>query len=88
MENNYQAYKNSLFVLKVQQKNLQPAQLNFNRTKELYDLGQVTTTQFREAQLNLIYAKNNILSAKYDAKINEIQLLRLSGKLLEQNTAE
>jgi len=84
--NNYQAYQNSLYVLKVQQKNLEPAQLNFTRTKELYDLGQVTTTQFREAQLNLIQAKNNILSAKYDAKINEIHLLRLSGKLLESNS--
>lgn len=86
VENNYQAYQNSLYVLKVQQKNLEPAQLNFTRTKELYNLGQVTTTQFREAQLNLIQAKNNILSAKYDAKINEIQLLRFSGKLLESNS--
>ena len=86
VKNNYQAYQNSLYVLKVQQKNLQPAQLNFNRTKELYELGQVTTTQFREAQLNLIRAKNNILSAKYDAKINEIQLRRLSGSLLETNS--
>jgi len=81
--NNYQAYQNSLYVLQVQRKNLKPAQLNFNRTKELYDLGQVTTTQFREAQLNLIKAKNDILVAKYDAKINEIQLLRLSGELLK-----
>jgi len=85
--NNYQAYQNSLFVLQVQQKNLEPAQLNFNRTKELYSLGQVTTTQFREAQLNLIQAKNNILSAKYDAKINEIQLLRLSGELIRIDEA-
>ncbi|KAA3658908.1 MAG: TolC family protein [Calditrichaeota bacterium] len=83
--NKYQAYQNSLFVLNVQQKNLEPAQLNFNRTKELYELGQVTTTQFREAQLNLILAKNNILSAKYNAKINEIQLLRLSGELVTTN---
>jgi len=83
VENSYQAYQNSLYVLKVQQKNFETVELNFTRTKELYELGQVTTTQFREAQLNLIKAKNNILSAKYNAKINEIQLLRLGGNLIK-----
>jgi len=80
--NNYQAYQNSLYILQVQQNNLNPAQLNFQRTKELYELGQATTTQFREAQLNLIRAKNNITSAKFEAKILEFKLLRLGGELI------
>ena len=83
--NVYQAYRNSLYVLEVEQKNLESAQLNFTRTKELYDLGQVTTTQFREAQLNLIRAKNSIANAKYNAKLYEIELLRQSGELVKTN---
>ena len=81
--NSYEAYTNSLIVLKLEQKNLEVAELNFKRTQELFNLGQVTTTQFREAQLNLIRAKNSISSAKFDAKLYEIDLLRLSGMLLK-----
>ena len=66
----------------LEEKNLESAELNFKRTQELFNLGQVTTTQFREAQLNLISARNNISSAKYTAKLLEIELMRLSGQLL------
>ena len=75
VSNTYQAYKNSLYVLRVQQQNLEVAELNFQRTEELYRLGQATTTQFREAQLNLSRAKSNISTAKYDAKLNEVELI-------------
>lgn len=84
--NGYEGYKNSLNVLDIRKRNLKSAQLNFDRAKELYDLGQVTSTTFREAQLNLIEAKNNIANAKYSAKLYEINLLRLSGQLV--NTDE
>ena len=80
--NNFESYQNSLLVLRLEKKNLESAELNFKRTQELFNLGQVTTTQFREAQLNLISARNNISSAKYTAKLLEIELMRLSGQLL------
>jgi outer membrane protein TolC len=82
VNNSFDAYQNSLIVLKLEQKNLEVAELNFKRTQELYNLGQVTTTQFREAQLNLIRAKNSISTAKFETKLFEIDLLRLSGMLL------
>jgi outer membrane protein len=78
----FEAYRNSLQVLDLEQRSLEAAELNFLRTEELYRLGQVTTTQFREAQLNLIQAKSDLSAAKYDAKLNEIELLRLSGRLI------
>ncbi|MBC8182005.1 TolC family protein [candidate division KSB1 bacterium] len=83
--NSYEAYQNSLIVLKLEQKNLEVAELNFKRTQELFNLGQVTTTQFREAQLNLIRAKNSISTAKFEAKLYEIDLLRLSGRLVKES---
>jgi len=82
--NSYEAYQNSLIILKLEQKNLEVAELNFKRTQELFNLGQVTTTQFREAQLNLIRAKNSISTAKFETKLFEIDLLRLSGRLLKE----
>jgi len=83
--NSYESYQNSLIVLKLEQKSLEVAELNFKRTQELFNLGQVTTTQFREAQLNLIRAKNSISTAKFDAKLYEIDLLRLSGSLVKES---
>ena len=81
--NAHDSYTNSLSVLALQERNLRSAELNFQRTEELFRLGQATTTTFREAQLNLIRAKSNIAAAKYRAKINELELLRLTGRLLE-----
>ena len=83
--NAYEAYQNSRYVLELEERNLVVAELNFSRTEELFNLGQVTNTQFREAQLNLIRAKNNISSAQYSAKLDEIELLRLSGRLFTKD---
>ncbi len=82
--NGYEAYKNARLVLSLEEQNLESAQLNFKRTQELFNLGQVTTTQFREAQLNLARAKDNISSAKFSAKLDEIELMRLSGTLIKE----
>lgn len=55
--------------------------MNFDRTQELFQLGQVTTTQFREAQLNWIRAELRLINEKYTAKFAEVELYRLSGTL-------
>jgi outer membrane protein len=84
LENAWAAYDNSLVVLKTEKSNLKSAELNFLQSKEYFNLGQITSTRFREAQLNLLTAKNNITSAMYTAKLAEAELLRLSGMLLSQ----
>lgn len=84
----WQAYLNTLDILEFQKKNLETAELNFRRSKELYVLGQLTTTAFREAQLNLINARKSIASAGYDAKVLELKLLRFAGKLVKEEEEE
>lgn len=78
----WDAYRNSLDILDFQQKNLETAELNFRRTNELYVLGQATNTMFREAQLNLISARQAIAGARYEAKLLEIRLMRIGGFLV------
>ncbi|MCP5104076.1 MAG: TolC family protein [bacterium] len=78
----YESYQNSLLVWDLEKKYVEAAALNFKRTRELYGLGQVTTTQFREAQLNLIRSRSSVATAKYEAKVKEIELFRLTGQLL------
>jgi outer membrane protein TolC len=76
-------YSNSLQVLQLQQKSLEAAELNFEQTREQYDLGQATSTQFREAQLNLIRVQNQLNDLRYDTKLFESELQRLTGGLGE-----
>lgn len=82
-ENTWGDYNNKLYILSVQEKNLNTTQLNFKKTEEQFKLGQITSIEFRQAQLNLINASLNRNNAKYAAKISELQLMQLSGKLLE-----
>ena len=84
IENAYQTYQNSILILKLEQKSLEAAKANFERTQESYTLGQSTGTQFREAQLNLLRIQNRINDLQYDAKLNELELYRISGTLLQE----
>lgn len=81
--NSLLAYQNSLNILDIQKRNFSAAEQNFKRANELYSLGQLTTTTFREAQLNLISSKNNITNATYDSKLYEIDLMRITGQLVK-----
>ena len=75
-------YKNRLQVYKIQQQNVLTNQNNFERSQEKFKLGQITSIEFRQAQINLITAKTNKNTAKYNAKISELELLQLTGQLL------
>jgi len=82
LKNTWENYQNQLFILSAQEKNVLTSQDNFNRTEDRYKLGQVTSIEFRQAQINLLNAKTAFNNAKFDAKLIEIQLLQLSGDIL------
>jgi outer membrane protein len=85
LANAYRSYSNSRTVLDLERMNLRSARVNFERTRELYDLGRVTSTRFREAQLNLTRAETSVISATYRAKLDEIELRRITGDLAEDS---
>lgn len=83
VSNAFETYENQLYVLQTQEKNLLTNKRNFQRSEEQFKLGQITSIEFRQAQVNLINAKVSRDTAKFDAKLAEINLLQLSGKLLD-----
>lgn len=85
LKNTWENYQNQLFILKAQEQNVLTTENNFNRTEERYKLGQVSSIEFRQAQINLINAKTALNNAKFDAKLIELQLLQLSGDILNFN---
>lgn len=80
----YANYRNNLQVLALNQANLEAAQLNFERTEEAFKLGQASSVELRQAQLNLQQIENQLSDLRFDVKLNEVQLLQLSGQLVEQ----
>ncbi len=80
--NSLEFYTNSLFIMKSEEKNVETNNRNFSRSEEQFKLGQITSIEFRQAQVNLLNAKSNLNQAKYDAKNAEIILLQLTGALL------
>ena len=85
LKNTWENYQNQLFILKAQEKNVLTTQNNFERSRERYELGQITSIAFRQAQVNLINSKTAFNNAKFDAKLIELQLLQMSGDILNVN---
>lgn len=81
LNNAWTAYKTALFVKNAQEKNLETAQINFDRSVDQYKLGQISSIFFRQAQLNLLNAQLALNRARYSAKLAELILLQISGDL-------
>ncbi|EAP87407.1 TolC family protein [Croceibacter atlanticus] len=75
-------YRNLLKIYKIQEQNVETNQNNLERSRERLNLGQISSIEFRQAQINLINVQTNKNLAKYDAKLAELELLRLTGQLL------
>jgi len=76
-------YLNKLEVYNLQESNIITSQNNFNRTQEKFKTGQVNSIEFRQAQLNLLNAELSRNQAKFAAKLAELDLLQISGQLLD-----
>ena len=78
-----EAFENNRYILRVQEDNLEAVELNFERTLELHILGQVTSTQMREAQLNKVRTSTGLMEARYNARLSELRLLQVAGRISE-----
>lgn len=80
--NSQGTYGNLLEVYELQEQNVETALNNYERSQERYKLGQITSVELRQAQINLLNAQTNKNLAKYEAKLAELELLQLTGQLL------
>ena len=81
--NTYKKYLNSLQLVQLEEENHIIAQESVDIALEKLKLGNITPLEFRETQRKLIDAKSRLVSAQYDAKAAETELLRLSGQLIK-----
>ncbi len=81
--NTYKKYLNSLQLVKLENENLTIAKESVDIALERLKLGNITPLEFRETQRKLIDAKSRLVSAQFDAKSAETELLRISGQLIK-----
>lgn len=81
MKNSFESYRNALFVLQAQEQNILTNKNNFDRSVERYKLGQISSIEFRQAQVNLLNAQTAYNDAKFTAKLLELELLQLTGEI-------
>ena len=83
ISNTWEEYQNALFIIDVEESGVNSAKANLERTRELFNRGQVTSVEFRQAQLNEINAQIGLNNARYTAKLLEVELVYLSGGILD-----
>ena len=75
-------YQNRLKIFRMLEQNVVTARNNYERSLERYKIGRITSVELRQAQINLLNAQTNKNQAKYQAKLSELELLQLTGQLL------
>jgi outer membrane protein TolC len=59
-------------------------QANVDVALKQFELGTITSVELRDVQEQFIEAESRLLTAQFEAKQAEVELLRLSGQLLKR----
>jgi outer membrane protein TolC len=79
----YNAYRNNLRLITLEEQNLETATENQSIAMERYKLGDLSGIDLREVQKSLLDARESLLSIQYQAKLAEISLKLISGRVME-----
>jgi len=77
----FQSYNTNIALSSVEEKNEVIARQNLNITLDKYRIGTISTVEFRDAQENYINAVTRLNAAKLQAKLSEVLLKELVGKI-------
>jgi outer membrane protein len=84
----YNIYNTNIQLLDIEFANYQVATESADIALERFRLGIADYLQFRDAQVNLLTAQDRLITALYNIKEMEIELMRLSGRIFYQNGSE
>jgi outer membrane protein len=81
--NAFQNYEQQKKALALEEENILLARENLDIVFQTYKLGAATLLQLKLAQNSLADAENRLIEARYNAKLSETELMRLSGHLIK-----
>ncbi|MEP7127857.1 MAG: TolC family protein [Chitinophagales bacterium] len=76
-------YQNNLQLVDLEKSNLTYANENLAIAQESYTIGRLSDLELREIQKNLVDAKVRLADAQFKAKLQETDLLRITGNLVK-----
>jgi outer membrane protein TolC len=77
----YNEYRSNLDIIKLESVNQEVAKENVDIALEKYKIGSINDIELREIQKKFIEAQYQLLLSEFQAKLAEIELLRISGEL-------
>ena len=79
----FQQYENDKEILSLEELNRKVAEENLDISLEKFKLGSSTILELNDAQTRFNTVMNRLVSAQYNVKISELDLLTLSGRLVK-----
>ncbi len=83
MQKSWRSYQNTIEILKLEEENIAVAKENATIALERFRLGTSNTIELMLAQKSYEDAITRLVTARYEMKISETELLRLQGQLIK-----
>jgi outer membrane protein TolC len=83
LERLWKSYKNNQQLLSLAQQNLKVAAEHHEAAQERFMLGTYSGIEMRQAEQNLLDARERLLQTQFNTKICEISLLNISGNVIK-----
>jgi outer membrane protein TolC len=80
----YTNYTTYTKIMELEDSNVRNARQNTKVAFEKYRLGELNDLDFRQIQLKQVAAENQLVQAQYQLKLIETELLRISGRLVNE----
>jgi len=77
----YTSLNKQVEITKLEEENVIAAQQNLQLLQDLFQVGAASSLEFRDAQVNLARSQANLIAAKFQAKLLQLELDQLTGML-------
>jgi len=84
VNNAWDSFETAVYQAEIQLRNVETAKLSFERSENLYQNGQINAVQIRDTQLTLQQSEFSLFNLQLQAFLAQVELQRLSGKLVSQ----
>ena len=85
IEQEYELYESRKILLSLAQQNVTAAQLNYELAKEHFELGSISSFDFRTIQIQYLHAVIQEIESRYLSIVSETTLFQLTGEIIQNN---
>jgi len=81
VQETFATFNKRVELINLEEENVKAAGQNLQLHEDRYELGTVSSLEFRDAQLNFIRAQSTLIVAKFQAKLSRLELDQLTGRI-------